>query len=505
MSADIPVKRPMPGTAKPFSTSILSTGLPSSVPASARASPTWDEINSTAISLSEVVSALSFALDLTEDARPGHAVRTCLLGMRIAAELGLPDQRLSSLYYALLLKDLGCSCNANLLCEMVGGDDRTIKRMVKLEDLRYPSLSGLQLLWEHARPGEPLLDKSKRVMRLALRRRSFRNELVRLRCECAARIARKIGLSSATVEAIANFDEHWNGRGYPNRLRGETVPLLARIVNVAQCLDLFASDHGTAAAVDLVRHRSGSWFDPHLVRIVRSLASDGHLWEHYGSGMERRAVLGLEPGMVLRADEEQLDSIAEAFADVVDAKSPFTYCHSLGVRDAATHIARQMGICNERTQLIGRAALLHDIGKLRVPNTILDKPGKLDVIEWQVVREHPGLGGEIIGRIKPFKELARIVAEHHEKLDGSGYPTGLKADQLSVESRIVAVADVYAALLEDRAYRKGLSRSETFARMRQTMLEKLDRDCLAALFDSSASGLPFEHRDFSTMHRHIYT
>src|SRR5271169_4226892 len=107
------------------------------------------------VALSEIVSALSFALDLTEDARPGHALRSCLLGMRIAAELGLPDNQLSSLYYALLLKDMGCSCNANLLREMVGGDDRTIKRMVKLEDWRHPSLSGLKLLWDHAGTDEP--------------------------------------------------------------------------------------------------------------------------------------------------------------------------------------------------------------------------------------------------------------------------------------------------------------------------------------------------------------
>ncbi len=485
----------MPETATPFSTLSISTGLLSSVPASSRASPTSGEINSATTSLSEVVSALSFALDLTEDARPGHAVRTCLLGMRIAAKLGLPDDQLSSLYYALLLKDLGCSCNANLLCEMVGGDDRAIKRKVKLEDWRYPSISGLQLLWEHAGPGEPFLDKSKRVLHLALRRRSFRKELVRLRCECAASIARKIGLSAATVDAIVNLDEHWNGRGYPNRLRGEAVPLLARIVNIAQCLDLFASDNGTAAAINLVRHRSGSWFDPQLVSIARSLASNGSLWQHYGSGMERKAVLDLEPGAVLRANDEQIDNISEALADVVDAKSPFTYGHSLGVRDAATHIARQMGIVGDRALLIQRAALLHDIGKLRVPNTILDKPGKLDVIEWQVVREHPGLGGEILGRIKPFKELARIVAEHHEKLDGSGYPTGLKADQLSIESRIVAVADVYAALLEDRAYRKGLSKKEALTRMQRYIPTKLDPNCCEALFASSATGLPFTNRD----------
>jgi putative nucleotidyltransferase with HDIG domain len=424
--------------------------------------------------------------------------------MRIATELGLSDDQLSSLYYALLLKDVGCSCNANLLCEMVGGDDRTIKRKVKLEDWRYPSLSGMMLLWEHAGPGEPLYEKSMRVMRLAVRRRRFRNELVRLRCECGTGIAGKIGLSTASVDAIRSLDEHWNGRGYPHRLRKQSIPLLARIINIAQCLDLFASENGTVAALRSVRNRRGSWFDPQLVSIARSLAAQGQLWKHYGSGMERNAVLDLEPGTILRVNDKQIDNIAEAFADVVDAKSPFTYCHSLGVRDAAMHIARQMGITGERARLVRRAAFLHDLGKLRVPNTILDKPGKLDIIEWQIVREHPGLSSEILGRIKPFRELARIVGEHHERLDGTGYPAGLKADQLSLESRMVAVADVYGALLEDRAYRKGISRAEAIATMTRHIPRHLDADCCAALFASPASGLPFERRDSSLMHRNMY-
>jgi HD-GYP domain-containing protein (c-di-GMP phosphodiesterase class II) len=121
-----------------------------------------------------------------------------------------------------------------------------------------------------------------------------------------------------------------------------------------------------------------------------------------------------------------------------------------------------------------------------------------------VVREHPGLSSEILGRIKPFKEIARIAGEHHERLDGSGYPVGLKGDEISLESRIIAVADVYGALLEDRAYRKGVSRAEAQAAMAGDIPDKLDAECCAALFSSAASGLPFERRDSTLMHRDIY-
>jgi putative nucleotidyltransferase with HDIG domain len=456
-----------------------------------------------AISLSEIVSALSFALDLTEDARPGHAVRTCLLGMRIAGELGLSDDQLSNLYYALLLKDVGCSCNANLLCEAVGGDDRTIKRMVKLEDWRYPSLSGFKLLWEHTSPGGAFFYKSRRVLALALRRRRFRSELVRLRCECGAKVARKIGLGADSIAAISNLDEHWNGGGYPAGLRGDAVPILARVINIAQCLDLFASENGTHRAMRLVRNRRRTWFDPELVRVAESLAAENRLWQHYGSGMERKAVLDLEPGSTVRAGERRVDDIVEAFADVVDAKSPFTYSHSLGVKDAAMAMARQMGLSEERSRLVRRAALLHDLGKLRVPNTILDKPGQLDVIEWQIVREHPGLSSEIVGRVKHFKDVARVVGEHHERLDGSGYPGGLRADQLSLESRIVAVADVYTALLEDRSYRSGMSADQAMATLSERVPEKLDADCCSALF-ASITGAPFEPARTTLLPRDMY-
>lgn len=475
--------------------SMLRTQTAAAISAPARL-PVSDSADATgAISLSEIVSALSFALDLTEDARPGHAVRSCLLGMRIAVEAGLPEDQLSSLYYALLLKDIGCSCNASLLCEMVGRDDRTVKRSVKLEDWRYPSVSKLKLLWENAGPGEPVLARSRRVARMALRRRSFRSELVRLRCECGAAIARKVGLPPNCVQAIASLDEHWNGRGYPDGLRGNSIPILARIINIAQCLDLFASECGAGAAMQRVNRRRGTWFDPALVNAAASLARRNRLWEHYGSGLERKLVLDLEPGATLRASEQQIDGIAEAFADVVDAKSPFTYAHSLGVRDAAMHIADRMGISGSRAKLVYRASLLHDLGKLRVPNTILDKPGKLDFIEWQVVREHPGLSSEILGRIRPFKQLAGVVGEHHERLDGSGYPAGLKADRLSIESRIIAVADVYGALREDRAYRKGLSRAEALATLSRYSPGKLDPDCCAALLASAPSAATTTSQD----------
>jgi putative nucleotidyltransferase with HDIG domain len=170
-----------------------------------------------------------------------------------------------------------------------------------------------------------------------------------------------------------------------------------------------------------------------------------------------------------------------AFADVVDAKSSFTYRHSLGVTAIAVKLAEQLGLGLMRCHLVRRAALLHDIGKLSLSNAILDKPGKLDKAEWEAVRKHPELSQQILERIPSFTAIAAIAGRHHERLDGSGYPSGLYASLLSIEDRIVAMADIYGALSENRPYRQGWPPEQILAMMQEEVPQKLDPDCFEAL------------------------
>ncbi|HEY0760586.1 MAG TPA: HD domain-containing phosphohydrolase [Acidisarcina sp.] len=434
-----------------------------------------------AIPLSDIVSALSFALDLTEDAVPGHAVRSCLLGMQMANALGLREGKRADLYYALLLKDIGCSSNSARMCQIIGGDDRQIKSAVKLEDWTRPSLSSVKMLWNSVLPGSGALSRSRRILRTACRQRQNNAELIGLRCERGANIVAKIGLTFETGDAIRHLDEHWDGSGYPDHLRGEEIPLDSRILNLAQHLDVFCSERGPDAALEVVRDRSGRWFDPGLVKVVESLARRKRLWTSSGISEDRAKVLALAPAMLGETSLAQIDTICEAFADVVDAKSSFTYQHSLGVTKAASLIAKALGLDEVRQRLVYRAALLHDLGKLRVPNCILDKPGKLTDEEWKVVREHPGLSQQILGRIAGFEEISLVAGQHHEKLDGTGYPLGLSAAELSVEARILAVADVYGALSETRPYRGPLELSKIVEIMSELIPHKVDRACFEAL------------------------
>jgi putative nucleotidyltransferase with HDIG domain len=151
------------------------------------------------------------------------------------------------------------------------------------------------------------------------------------------------------------------------------------------------------------------------------------------------------------------------------------------VAELARGVAKNLGLSADRVRLVRRAALLHDIGKLSVANTILDKKSRLTDAEWKVVEQHPGLTRRILEQIGPFREIAIVAGEHHEKLDGSGYPNRLMASDLSIESRIIAVADVYGALSEDRPYRAGLRYDEIMPIMRALSPRKLDGDCVNAL------------------------
>jgi putative nucleotidyltransferase with HDIG domain len=433
------------------------------------------------VALSEIVSALSFALDLTEDAVPGHAVRNCLLGMRIGSALGLGETQLCDLYYALLLKDIGCSSNAARMCQILGGDERKAKREVKTTDWTRPTVAGVKMVWNNVLPGAGPWRKARRLAWVGLTQHRHNAEMIGLRCERGADIVRKIGLSEASADAIHSLDEHWNGSGYPQRSRGEAIPVLARILNVAQHLDVFAPEQGRARAIATLQERSGSWFDPELVRIAVSLDRDGTLWTGCGTAEERAIAMELEPGAARMIAADQVDRVCEAFADVVDAKSSSTFRHSIGVTDIAEGLSRQMGLSQPRRRLVYRAALLHDLGKLRVPNSILDKPGKLDDAEWLVMREHPALSQQILERISSFAPIARIAGRHHEKLDGTGYPHRLKAEDLSIEDRIVGLADFYGALSEDRPYRKAMPAEQIFTLLREEVPQKFDPDCFEAL------------------------
>jgi len=443
------------------------------------------------IQLSEIISALSYALDLTEGQAMGHSVRSCVIGMRLAQQIGLGIEDQPDLYYALLLKDAGCSSNASRLFHILNADEIRAKRDVKTTDWTRVGYESLHYALTHVGTGMPFLERMQKLFQVAATQQADSCDLVKIRCERGSHIAEQLGFSAPVAKGIYSLDEHWNGRGYPGGLRKTEIPIFSRIANLSQTLDVFLTARGPAAAIEAVRRRSGRWFDPELVKAAVSLANTGALWTGLDSKDLISKVVALEPEQRrIAATEDAIDNICTAFAEVIDAKSPFTYRHSSGVADAAVEIARWFGMSPKSMKLLRRAALLHDIGKLSVPNSILEKPGKLTGEEWKVVQDHPYYTLEILNRIPGFERLSEDAAAHHEKLDGSGYWRGWGSDQLSRFARILAVADIFDALHAKRPYRDAMPIEKVFSILREYAPLALDLPCVEALIASKTISEP---------------
>ncbi|MGZ8414813.1 MAG: HD-GYP domain-containing protein [Gemmatirosa sp.] len=435
------------------------------------------------LSLSEVLTALSHALDLSEGQPLGHTVRSCVIGMRLAEELGMPIADRAALYYALLLKDAGCSSNAARMSALFGADDHAIKPRMKIVDWQ----GGLGLVLETfrcVRMGGSITAKVRQLLTLA-RTPDAARELIQIRCDRGAAIARGLGFPEGTAEAIHGLDEHWNGGGYPDGVRGDAIPLGARIANLAQTLETFVRTHGVDHAMGVLRARRGTWFDPQLVDHVRKWRRDAAWWEALRRPDAEAAAAALEPDDRRRTmDDTALDDIARAFAEIIDAKSPYTYRHSTNVADFAQRIGAMAGMDATACKRLWRAGMLHDVGKLGVSNSILDKNGPLTDEERRAVNAHPRFTWEILSRVRAFSDFARLAALHHEKLDGSGYPWGLTGEALDQSARVLVVADIYEALTADRPYRAGMTPEQAFALLakdRGTKLCPVALDALSAV------------------------
>jgi HD-GYP domain-containing protein (c-di-GMP phosphodiesterase class II) len=408
----------------------------------------------THVSLSEVLAAMSRALDLTEGRMEGHTVRTCIIGMRIAEELNLSPFDKVALYGALLLKDSGAG-GITRLDEVVAAEAPEQKPLIDLSALPQKTKLAIQAATLAGR------DRLKDRFSLLLGRKSRQwaaMPVFQSRGERGERMALRMGFSTATADAIRCIDEHWDGSG-PDGKREHEIPLFSRVILLAQTVDAFVSQRGVPLAMRMTRERSGQWFDPNLVRIVRSFREDVDWWHSLMSPDATAAALAAEPQQHTRyVDDKGLDEVAKAFAEIIDSKSPFTYQHSTNVAKYARATAFELSFEKKEVRLLNRAALLHDVGKLGVATDILNKNGPLTAEERADMQRHPLYTWEILKNVSAFAGFARTAALHHEKLDGSGYPWGVPGTELDIPARILCVADMYEALTANRPYRAGLTR-----------------------------------------------
>ncbi len=431
------------------------------------------------MTLPELLGAMSHALDMTEGLPAGHSARTAFIALRIADRLGIVGQAKRDLFYAGLLKDAGCSSNAARLCQIYRADDLKLKRDYRTIGPSLPDT--LRYVLAQSAPGQGYAMRARTILSIVRNAPALVQEMIETRCHRGADIVRRLRLAEGAAEAVASLDEHWDGSGRPLGLRGGAIPVFSRIVLLAQIVEVFHASAGREAAIAEVRRRSGSWFDPAVVAAFEHAARDPALWAALDGDAEALALKEADDDETFVVDDGYLDDVAEAFADVVDAKSPFTAGHSRRVASFADGIAASVGFDAGQRQRLHRAALLHDVGKLGVSSMVLEKPGKLDEAEWAAMRLHPVKSEAILSRIAVFADAARIGGAHHERLDGQGYPRRLRADEIDLTTRIVTVADVFDALTADRPYRSAMPVEQAMAILDAEIDRAFDGDCVAAL------------------------
>ncbi|HJV22467.1 MAG TPA: HD domain-containing phosphohydrolase [Holophagaceae bacterium] len=255
------------------------------------------------------------------------------------------------------------------------------------------------------------------------------------------------------------------------------VAIQANLIFLADRIDVLAASRGADPSRpqrieivrDLLRFHRGQSFAPPLVDAFLEVSLDPAFW---GDLRSAEAIEAFQAQVEPAADTSLIDwpqfrEAARLLQEIVDAKSPFTHEHSLGVARLARLLAERRGLAPARCEMIEAAGLLHDLGKLQVPDELLEAPRPLTGTEFDTMRAHSFATLDLLRGVEGLEEITRWATSHHEKLDGSGYPFGLGATDLTEEARIVAVADIYQALAQNRPYRGPLEAPVILAMLRQ--------------------------------------
>ena len=211
-----------------------------------------------------------------------------------------------------------------------------------------------------------------------------------------------------------------------------------------------------------------SWWEYHGLMLVAVSVAVWTLTAQRARGESLRSVMEatLELEVKVGVELQHAESIA-ALAAAVEAKDENTKGHNTRVAELAVRIGRAMELPTDALRTLARAGLLHDVGKIGIPDAVLNKPGPLDAAEWAVIKRHPELGQEILLRVPSLHREAEIVIAHHERIDGSGYPRGLRGEAIPLEARILAVADTYDVLISNRPYRQAFDAERAIRILRE--------------------------------------
>ena len=429
------------------------------------------------VRLAELLGVLSLVSDLGMGLPMEHALRQCLIAMRLADRLGLDREGRTCVFRAGLLAWVGCHVDAYEQAKWFG-DDHAVKPRARDVDFSNTT-SDVVFLLRYAGARGGLGHRMRSLARIA-RNMDQLDAILETHWRAVDDLATRLDLTDQERKTIEQTFERWDGRGAPYGAKGEEVLLTAQLVNLADVVEVFHRTGGVEAAVSVARERSGTQFDPELSALFGDVAQevlgdldDVEVWD---------AVMRTEPTLTEPMTDAALDEALEAIADFTDVKSPYTLGHSVAVADLAGDAAVGCGLSGDDVTLVRRAGLLHDLGRLGVSNNVWDKPGPLNVVEAERVRLHPYLTERTLAGTPALASLGAVAVQHHERLDGSGYPSGLSGEAITPAGRLLGAADTYRAKTEHRPHRPAETPSEAARLLRgEVRAGRLDGDAVEAV------------------------
>lgn len=436
------------------------------------------------VRLADVIAALSLGTDLGMGQPLGHQLGVCLAALELGALVGCGSDELRDIYYLGLLEHVGCTATSREMAAWGGGDDIALRRgAIRLGPAASP-IEATRHFVRHLAEDRPFPERVGRVAGMLVAGGGRFALVSAAQCEAAACLAARLGMSEGVCVALAQLDERWDGKGQPGRVGGDAIRRSRRVVRVAHDLIVHAEVDGLGEAVRRLERRRGAAYDPEIVDVAVSEAEGLVRVAEQPDAWER--VLDSEPQPVSTVPGARLQPLARAFAEFTDLKVPCLFGHSLRVAELAGSAVESLGCEQELVAMTRAAGLLHDVGRISVPNGIWEKPGQLGAHEQEQVRLHPYYTERILARSRVLSGLAVIAGSHHERLDGSGYHRGVGRSQLDTAARALGAADAYDAMANDRPHRARLSQKQLAEQLRiEVAAGRLDERAVSAVLGAA--------------------
>jgi HD-GYP domain-containing protein (c-di-GMP phosphodiesterase class II) len=424
------------------------------------------------VRLAELLATVSLASDLAHDVPAESALRDALFSVRLARLAGWSRDDLSDTYYLALLYHVGCTGAVSIQSRMGAGDDVSVRRWLSEVDFaNRPELMRV-VITRVAREWSP--SQWPAGMAGMISEGGSAPAAFASVAEVAVRLSTRLGASRRVSDALRHAYARWDGKVFPGLPRGEEQSPIARLVHLVHVAQTYNQIGGVAAADDTVRERSGAEFDPDLARLW--LQNSHELLGRTGRDSVWDEALAEEPEPHVWVSPAHMDEVCRALADFVDLKSAFTRGHSTQVALLIEGAASGLGLADADAGTLRRAAHVHDLGNVSVPDLVWNKRGPLNPSELARVRLHTYHTQRILTVSPALRSSGEVAGQHHERIDGSGYHRGLPASALPLGARLLGAAEVYQSMTEDRAWRPGLQPDAAARELRREVSAgKLDR------------------------------